>query len=275
MRGGRGQLGGQAFEGGALDQPVPCLRLTSAGGGWLCACCVVPAAAGSRRWLQSREPPPLSSPPLPSPPLPSPPSPHQEHGECETIKTRFRPVPLRWLFAYAGGGQRGPGAITDLLDASGRGLNPKISIERFIKAEARWAPLRTFFSFHSVHNSRQSAGYSCHWAPARDLSPGALPHLGAGGARGRREARRAPLRGARGDAKGGRGRRSSRMARCHRPCCISDDVRLTPPLPSRLRCAPAGASSRAGAAPRRGRTRRCSKRRWSARCGAMRCVSAR
>ena len=27
----------------------------------------------------------------------------QEHQECETIKTRFRPVPLHWHFVYRNG----------------------------------------------------------------------------------------------------------------------------------------------------------------------------
>lgn len=54
-----------------------------------------------------------------------------------TIRTRFRPVPLRWTFCYAGSGPRGPGTMTDLLDAAGRGLNPRLSLERMMRAEAR------------------------------------------------------------------------------------------------------------------------------------------
>jgi hypothetical protein len=47
-------------------------------------------------------------------------------------------VPLRWLFCHAAaGGPRGPGAMADLLDGSGRGVNPRLEMERFIKAEAR------------------------------------------------------------------------------------------------------------------------------------------
>lgn len=60
-----------------------------------------------------------------------------EHGACETVRTRFRPVPLRWHFCYAPGGPRGPGQMADLLDAGGRGLNPRVSLERFVRAEAR------------------------------------------------------------------------------------------------------------------------------------------
>lgn len=55
------------------------------------------------------------------------------------MRTRFRPVPLRWLFVHAPGGPRGPAAVADLLDASGRALNPKLSLERFMRAEARCA----------------------------------------------------------------------------------------------------------------------------------------
>lgn len=54
-----------------------------------------------------------------------------------TVRTRFRPVPLRWMFCYAAGGPRGPGTMTDLLDSGGRALNPKLSMDKFIKAEAR------------------------------------------------------------------------------------------------------------------------------------------
>jgi len=61
----------------------------------------------------------------------------QEHGECVTIRTRFRPVPLRWMFCYAASGPRAPGSMTDLLDSTGRSLNPRLSMERFIKAEAK------------------------------------------------------------------------------------------------------------------------------------------
>ncbi|GBF97818.1 DEAD-box ATP-dependent RNA helicase, chloroplastic [Raphidocelis subcapitata] len=62
----------------------------------------------------------------------------QEHGECVTVRTRFRPVPLRWLFCHAAAsGPRGPAALGELLDGSGRGLNPRLEMERFLKAEAR------------------------------------------------------------------------------------------------------------------------------------------
>ena len=39
----------------------------------------------------------------------------QEHQECETIKTRFRPVPLHWHFVYRNG--RGTQVRLRTLDA--------------------------------------------------------------------------------------------------------------------------------------------------------------
>lgn len=65
------------------------------------------------------------------------------------MRTRFRPVPLRWTFCYAASGPRAPGTMTDLLDSAGRGLNPKLNMERFIKAEARWGRLFGCLGFSS------------------------------------------------------------------------------------------------------------------------------
>ena len=31
-----------------------------------------------------------------------------------TIKTRFRPVPLRWMFCYAASGHRAPGTMAEV-----------------------------------------------------------------------------------------------------------------------------------------------------------------
>jgi superfamily II RNA helicase len=59
----------------------------------------------------------------------------QEHQECVTIKTTFRPVPLMWHFAYrnAGGVQ-----MADLLDRTGKKLNPRLEPREVMFEEARF-----------------------------------------------------------------------------------------------------------------------------------------
>ena len=64
----------------------------------------------------------------------------QEHGECVTIKTRFRPVPLRWLFGYRSFPSHGV-VMSDLTDSSGRKLNDRLRLDRWVQAEQRWAAL--------------------------------------------------------------------------------------------------------------------------------------
>ncbi len=65
----------------------------------------------------SPTPPPTHDPrPAPAPDSP-PTSPRhapapQEHQQCVTIKTRFRPVPLHWHFCYKGAGGA---TVADLL----------------------------------------------------------------------------------------------------------------------------------------------------------------
>ncbi|GAX72807.1 hypothetical protein CEUSTIGMA_g262.t1 [Chlamydomonas eustigma] len=69
----------------------------------------------------------------------------KEHQPCETIKTRFRPVPLHWHFAFksAKGTQ-----VADLMDESGKHLNPSLDAKevlleesRFLLRKAQGAPL--------------------------------------------------------------------------------------------------------------------------------------
>jgi hypothetical protein len=54
----------------------------------------------------------------------------QVHGECETVRTSFRPVPLTWQFCHAlpapqgGNGGAPPAArLLPLLDGTGRSIN--------------------------------------------------------------------------------------------------------------------------------------------------------
>lgn len=58
----------------------------------------------------------------------------QEHQECVTIKTRFRPVPLHWHYCFKGIKSL---ILTDLLDPSGKGLNPKLDTRQRLVEEAR------------------------------------------------------------------------------------------------------------------------------------------
>lgn len=70
----------------------------------------------------------------------------QVHGECTTIKTRFRPVPLRWVFCHrsprqgsvledlmAGGSsssqQQGGGAVAR--------INPRLKIDEWVEEEVK------------------------------------------------------------------------------------------------------------------------------------------
>lgn len=46
------------------------------------------------------------------------------HGDCDTVTTSFRPVPLRWHFCLSPG--EGAAAIMPLLDPRGRALNPRL-----------------------------------------------------------------------------------------------------------------------------------------------------
>lgn len=54
----------------------------------------------------------------------------QVHGECETIRTSFRPVPLTWHFCHsgtpAGGGAPPPARLLPLLENGGRRINPAL-----------------------------------------------------------------------------------------------------------------------------------------------------
>jgi hypothetical protein len=76
----------------------------------------------------------------------------QVHGDCITIKTRFRPVPLRWAFCYRAPKQ---GAVLDDLmvpvrgqkqQESGNGssssmigrLNPQLKLEGWVDEEIRY-----------------------------------------------------------------------------------------------------------------------------------------
>jgi hypothetical protein len=61
----------------------------------------------------------------------------QEHGECVTIKTRFRPVPLRWLFGYRSFPSHGV-VLSDLTDSSGRKLNDRLRLDKWVQAEQRY-----------------------------------------------------------------------------------------------------------------------------------------
>lgn len=47
----------------------------------------------------------------------------QVHGQCDTVTTTFRPVPLSWNFAY---GSEGSAHMLPLLDARQRGINPAL-----------------------------------------------------------------------------------------------------------------------------------------------------
>lgn len=64
------------------------------------------------------------------------PLPSQEHQECVTVKTRFRPVPLHWHFTYF---KAPKGVIVDdLLDATGKGLNQNLLPKMQSMEDARW-----------------------------------------------------------------------------------------------------------------------------------------
>lgn len=65
----------------------------------------------------------------------------QEHRDCVTIKTRFRPVPLHWHFAYTAPPPRGV-QVTDLLTPNQKALNPRLSQRAVIMEEAKWVGLR-------------------------------------------------------------------------------------------------------------------------------------
>ena len=51
-----------------------------------------------------------------------------------TIKTKFRPVPLRWHFCYKA--PRGT-LLCDLLESSGKKLNPRLEERSILLEEAR------------------------------------------------------------------------------------------------------------------------------------------
>lgn len=55
--------------------------------------------------------------------------------ECVTVRTRFRPVPLQWHFAFST--QQGV-VVEDLLDASGKALNPKLEPEEVRQWRVAW-----------------------------------------------------------------------------------------------------------------------------------------
>ena len=70
----------------------------------------------------------------------------QVHGECVTIKTRFRPVPLRWVFCHKAPRQ---GAVLEDLTlqqqqqqqqggaaAIGR-LNPRLKMDEWVEEELK------------------------------------------------------------------------------------------------------------------------------------------
>jgi superfamily II RNA helicase len=60
----------------------------------------------------------------------------QVHGPCVTVKTRFRPVPLRWLYCYRDPGTAKP-VLTSLLDSSGRKMNDRLRSDRWLQQEQR------------------------------------------------------------------------------------------------------------------------------------------
>ena len=47
----------------------------------------------------------------------------QVHGDCETVVTRFRPVPLSWQFCYQ---HEDRARLLPLLAPKGRALNPQL-----------------------------------------------------------------------------------------------------------------------------------------------------
>ncbi|GFH13808.1 uncharacterized protein HaLaN_09758, partial [Haematococcus lacustris] len=59
-----------------------------------------------------------------------------EHMACETIKTRFRPVPLHWRHAYMAAPPRGVQLI-DLLINKNKNLNPRLTKTAVLQEEAR------------------------------------------------------------------------------------------------------------------------------------------
>ncbi len=54
-----------------------------------------------------------------------------------TIKTRFRPVPLRWHFCYRTNNKASGGVLTDLLGPKDKGLNPRLDMRVQVIEEAR------------------------------------------------------------------------------------------------------------------------------------------
>jgi hypothetical protein len=67
----------------------------------------------------------------------------QVHGECVTIKTRFRPVPLRWVFCHKA--PRQGAVLEDLMQqqqqsggAAGVGqLNPRLRMDEWVEEEVK------------------------------------------------------------------------------------------------------------------------------------------
>lgn len=47
------------------------------------------------------------------------------HGECETVITRFRPIPLKWSFCF--NGDDGDAELLPLMDKKQRRLHPAVT----------------------------------------------------------------------------------------------------------------------------------------------------
>ncbi len=92
---------------------------------------------------------PAAAPQHPTCPIPTPTT--QEHRKCVTIKTRFRPVPLRWHFCY--GSNRGA-TLKELLVNNGRALSPQLETRAILMEEARSMLVRGRRVTDPVENSK-------------------------------------------------------------------------------------------------------------------------
>lgn len=86
----------------------------------------------------------------------------QVHGSCETVVTRYRPVPLDWYFGFAAGGSA---HLLPLFSGKGRALNSALrrsEPEKYIGVDwGRWDHLKSS-KFRCRLNYRSCMHYGYH-----------------------------------------------------------------------------------------------------------------
>ncbi|KAG1676505.1 hypothetical protein FOA52_000048 [Chlamydomonas sp. UWO 241] len=109
----------------------------------------------------------------------------KEHQECVTIKTKFRPVPLAWHFAF----KNAKGVnVLDLLDPTGKALNPKLEHKEVMLEEARFLLDRGQRDYNGYH--RPGDFPAREYGRDRDRDRGADRRGGSGGGGGGGDGRR-------------------------------------------------------------------------------------